>query len=110
MNLTTLRFDPLLARLENNCGMLGRLTVRSDDGSAVLEATLASNEPDCSDDDRRAQCTLTLSVSAVTNGALVPVASATHDYVYHDDNLAYHLQELLADDELLDYLTTPATA
>lgn len=110
MNLNTLQFDPVLAILENNQSMLGKLSVRSDDGAALLEATLVSDEPDCSDDDRRAQCTLTVTVSTVVAGKFSPVFSATHDYVYHGDDKADHLQELLADGDLLEYLETPASA
>jgi len=103
MPLQSLEFDSICAVVQNNAGLLGQLNVKSTDGTAVLCATLGSNEPDNSDDDARASCTLTVELTR-TDGA--PLLSKTiTDYEYHGDDPGDHLLDLLDADVLLCYLT-----
>lgn len=106
------QFDANLALVRHNQGLAGELRARSTDGKALLTATLASREPDCADEDRRACCMLSLQL-AVTNpagGAPLQYSAVVSDYVYHGDDPGDHLQDLLAAEELLGYFAEAVSA
>lgn len=106
------QFDANLAFVHHNQGLAGELKARSTDGKALLTATLASREPDCADEDRRACCSLSLQllVANPAGGAPLQFSTVVPDYVYHGEDPGDHLHDLLAAGELLDHFTEAVPA
>jgi hypothetical protein len=69
-DLTKEDFDKSTALVANNMGTLGEFWIQSTDGLYELSATLASNDPDNSNDRLRAQCVLTIALENGPGGPL----------------------------------------
>lgn len=81
-------FDNETEDIENNHGMCGVYSLTSLNGKFEFKATLQSKNPDSSDDDSRADQTLTVTVTRVGTDESV---SSVDDYEYHGDEPGDHL-------------------
>lgn len=84
----------------NNDGEFsGTLEAEDEDGRFLLVAHLSSNEPDCSDDARRAHCSCDVEIRSKDDYQLV--ASLSYDLECHDDYKGDALLERLQNRDLL---------
>lgn len=110
VHLTVEQFDDDTLCVENYLGMYGEISVETLGGTYQVCATLTPDEPDCSDDERRSECTLEISLNygSTHSGEGEVLLTVTQEYEYSCDGNTHglHLQELFEDGTLLEMLFT----
>lgn len=106
-------FDDTTADVANNMGMYGEFSITSEDKQYLLTALLESGEPDSSNDKRRAQCTLTVTleygVDHEKEGEKIVTFAQPYEYWGDDRMRGDELEGLFNDGTLLKLLAnTPS--
>lgn len=107
ITLTTEDFDDNTISVANNMGMSGEFSISTTNEDYFLSAELNPEDPDNSDDDIRAKCTLTISLEYGEESEHIgTIVTKTVDYEYYGDDRARgdHLEEMFQDGELLSRL------